>query len=527
MLSCGCFKEEGEDVMELYLSILVDELHEFKQDIAFEAVNDMPLKNVRVLSKEFTSLGDRNQDLFLTTSDYLKVVSKKEILPQNMIVLGVLPEKHMELSEKNILYLETDTSEGTLFYQLQDIFSAYHEWQNEILCAIIKDKGVNLVLDIAAQKLHNPVALFDGSSSLIHWAGEILQDSTNTIWEDVFSKGYSMDFYSMSEWKKLAVQINNSNDPFLYEAQKSQIHLACPVKMNGKLVASLGMTALNRPITNGQMRIVSFVQKMLELVYFNSNIQRRTDEENSYYLECLLNNIFIEDKVIHHYLSQRGWKVQDTYLVLLLACPITFDMATVTKPYIDRIQRKFPYGLLCVHENSIIVIINITKEQYEQEKVEQKLTALFDKYQIQSGLSTEFYSFTDLRYYYIQCKSALQCGKKRKPDQAFFYALDYYEDIITDSLAASINLKSLCHPRLLELWRKKGAGKDSLIETLYSYLNSGRSIVKTAAALHIHRNTLNYRLDKISDLLSIPLEELSPEIIFFLLISCKILQKME
>jgi DNA-binding PucR family transcriptional regulator len=52
-----------------------------------------------------------------------------------------------------------------------------------------------------------------------------------------------------------------------------------------------------------------------------------------------------------------------------------------------------------------------------------------------------------------------------------------------------------------------GPTLDDLRETALCYLDTGRNLMNTARHLHVHRNTVVYRLAKIERLLGRPLDE--------------------
>ena len=65
-------------------------------------------------------------------------------------------------------------------------------------------------------------------------------------------------------------------------------------------------------------------------------------------------------------------------------------------------------------------------------------------------------------------------------------------------------------------------GSYSNLELLYVYLISERNIALTARRVHMHRNGVLYRIQKIHDMLKLNLE--SPDVRLRLLISFKILE---
>jgi len=61
---------------------------------------------------------------------------------------------------------------------------------------------------------------------------------------------------------------------------------------------------------------------------------------------------------------------------------------------------------------------------------------------------------------------------------------------------------------------------------LETYLLTGKNIVATAKRLLVHRNTLTYRLEKLSAMLNIDLTNVDDNMIVWLLISCIVLRSL-
>ncbi|MCR4435874.1 MAG: helix-turn-helix domain-containing protein [Clostridiales bacterium] len=511
--------------MNLYFSVIADELHDLTIRINTDIQNEPPLKDIRFLADGQIYSDDY---LYFTTPEQL-TQNTSESLPKNLVIAGgALPDPDFS-SEHNILYIDYCYSAHILFSRIQDIFTDYQDWHTRIQNAIILHSGIDKVLNIAAEKLDNPIALFDTTASLVQWAGTFSEDISGSIWDNALHKGYTMDYFSYEEWKDLTQKMSNSDMPFLFHSSNDPMHsmLACPLKIGGKFIASLGMTSINAPFTDGQIRLIAFIKEMLEMALNNSTSLRHAAESTSYYVECLLNGLSVDEKIITYYLKRRGWKINDSYCLLNFSYPIKpNNHDTILQPYIGRIEHKFPLGLLCSHEESVIVILNTSDYSVTASDFQDMMQELYEKFQLQCGISAEFYNFLDLKYYYIQSKSALTEGRREKPQQAFYYYLDYYQSNLVHALDSVASLKSLCHPRILQMWKNNDSSQLSLIHTLYTYLLNGQNITTTAAALHIHRNTLLYRLDKISDYLYVDFENLSSDMLFYLLMSCIIIENL-
>ena len=68
-------------------------------------------------------------------------------------------------------------------------------------------------------------------------------------------------------------------------------------------------------------------------------------------------------------------------------------------------------------------------------------------------------------------------------------------------------IRAYCEKRLKKLEEYDHANHTDLIETFLTYYQNGFNISKTASAMYIHRNTLQYRLGKISELLHLELDD--------------------
>jgi DNA-binding PucR family transcriptional regulator len=69
--------------------------------------------------------------------------------------------------------------------------------------------------------------------------------------------------------------------------------------------------------------------------------------------------------------------------------------------------------------------------------------------------------------------------------------------ILADSYSSNPkDLAELVHPGIIDMVE---SGRDDLIHTLDAYLTHGCDVRKTAEALHLHRSTLYYRLEKITE----------------------------
>jgi carbohydrate diacid regulator len=101
-----------------------------------------------------------------------------------------------------------------------------------------------------------------------------------------------------------------------------------------------------------------------------------------------------------------------------------------------------------------------------------------------------------LKSSFDQAKRAILVGSKLRPDVSFYRYEDYQLEIILAKLVEDEDKTIFSYYRQLLHQGRKG----ELIHTLEAYIREGGELNKTAESLFIHRNTLRYRLDKITEL---------------------------
>ena len=136
-----------------------------------------------------------------------------------------------------------------------------------------------------------------------------------------------------------------------------------------------------------------------------------------------------------------------------------------------------------------------------------------------SGLHT---SAKQVRRAYTECRETLDIARKLKQDGPNFYYHDlgYLHALYHAGPAA---LEGNTHVPALEALLEENHA--DLFNTLEAYLDSGGNGVSTADTLHIHRSTLNYRLQRISQICGVDLSQ--PTVRLDLQIALKLMRMFE
>jgi DNA-binding PucR family transcriptional regulator len=111
------------------------------------------------------------------------------------------------------------------------------------------------------------------------------------------------------------------------------------------------------------------------------------------------------------------------------------------------------------------------------------------------GISREFTDLQDIHRHYNQARDTLGIGVQFRPNEAVYWYEDYADFRLLQAAAQNLDLWDVCHPGIRALYQADRANGTAYLQTLRNYLAHGRSIAAAAADMHIHRNTVSYRVE--------------------------------
>ena len=187
------------------------------------------------------------------------------------------------------------------------------------------------------------------------------------------------------------------------------------------------------------------------------------------------------------------------------------------------IKKKFEDSVSFLYQDEIVAFFDLTRLGKSQEEVAGKLVYFIRDTYLKAGYSRVMTGHMNLRRQYVQAKTALDVGSRKKPYLWIHYfgqvALTYILEQATRRLPGTM----ICHEGLLELKKHDEENQTQYMETLRVYLEQHLSATQAARELFIHRSTFLYRLDRIKEILQSELDD--PEEIFYLELSFRLLEQ--
>lgn len=171
-----------------------------------------------------------------------------------------------------------------------------------------------------------------------------------------------------------------------------------------------------------------------------------------------------------------------------------------------RFRSFFPDIIYLHQEGDLYLFLSGVCEE-NMENIRNKLLDFLAEYQLLMGCSRIFDRIEKRSVYIQQAEYALRAGYRTDPDKQIFLFPDYYTQAILSDAADTLFSENAVPPELLTLCSLDAENQTDYTESLAIYLYERNNLNRAAAKLHLHRNTLKYRLDKITDLTGISPDE--------------------
>lgn len=188
-----------------------------------------------------------------------------------------------------------------------------------------------------------------------------------------------------------------------------------------------------------------------------------------------------------------------------------------------RLTNHFPHTLQLQEKNRLYFLMDGNDQQEIEKRFRCVKDSLKDMEQIVIAFSDTFTDIFQLPLYKDQADSLLSLYERNIITDSVLYYQKYSVEIIMDLLSCNIPEESLLHPVIQKLKNYDHAYNTDYLNTLKTYICSCYSKNDTSETLAIHRNTLNYRLERIEELIGIPIK--NARTAFHLLVSFYYLDK--
>ncbi len=408
-------------------------------------------------------------------------------------------------SSFNITYFGTDISLPDLFNCTMEILSETQTLaagMHILINALFSGNGLQYLTDTAADLFGNPVCVVDLQNKYLALSAGIVPN--NKILDEENASGY------VSEAGIHFIQANRINE----KVRKSPSAYYCinPVFQTGMLIdavqiqgietAHIMMLESMQPFRSYDADFFHYFSKLVSMeLQKDSAYSRNKGVMYSYFLADLITHPEKDAADIKERMELMGYQPKENFYIVAIPPDGHNTSDLKLNVILEYMKRIFSGSIYVIYEDTIVFLISRDLDQtlstYEISQLEDFLTANH----LKAGISNFYRDLADTSRFFKQAADSVYLGLKLKDPSPVYYYSDYYlYKLLENFEKEDSKIQFLIHPGLMKLYLHDKEHGTEFMQTLIEYLKQPGQPGKIAAALHVHKNTLLYRLGKIKDI---------------------------
>ncbi len=413
--------------------------------------------------------------------------------PENQAAILFTPDQEIDIME--------------LLYEVQCIFQQQMSLLNDsslFIDGLLQEKNISELIDIGEQLLGNPIMLTNASFKVIYMSKD--QNVADRVWLDAQKLGYcSAESISFFKQDNASTILYSHKKAFIYKTGlgKQMPRILKKITTRNKVLGYLVVFEAKQKLEDHHLEMTDFLCNFLAIEMKNNVTEDTTDKIYESLILDLLHPKDLSDFSLSDRLHSAEWLIKP----ILRLIYIEVDQKKTLEFYFDyiysRLQNINLFARVVHFDKNILIVLNYNSaEDYGSMAI--KIDQLLEQYQLFWGISRSFSKLSEIYDYYLQAKTALTLGKLLQKDAHSFY----YKDLGCYHLLSCMEnqqLHGLCSSHYILLDRHDQLNSTEYCETLYQYILAADNISVAAKALQIHRNTMTYRIEKITQITQINL----------------------
>lgn len=414
-------------------------------------------------------------------------------LDTNTVFEAQSAETAVLVNGRDIIVLQSNDVNDIL-NDLLAVFDYYNFWEASVWEASA-NKSFQRIVDLGDLVLGNPMMLADIDGTVLAMSSAYVEEDINEYWIEarntthvptaVLGSPMSTPDGTIASW---------TDEPKEYRMPNGTRTIGAFLSVGGEAVAGLGLWEYRESITPGDIWLIKILCNVLGSMMggHKKSLPLRSSAD-------IIEDLLAGTKIDNELLDKLEFKCGSPWQLLVISNTFHSDTAYKRSILLRLRNQAIPCVALIYGGNAVALV-----SQNQATALLNAILGTREKQYYLAGLSMPFSDLQNIAVRYEQTLFAFEQadgkpGVYRVEDYAFGYLLSFMGD--------KCKRQGLAHPALMQLRRYDEEKHSALYETLYQYLLHERSILRGAQALHIHRNSFMYRLQRIKTILDIDLDD--------------------
>lgn len=383
-------------------------------------------------------------------------------------------------------------------------FDFYNSWE-KALWEASAHKSFQQIIDLGDSVLENPMMVADMDGNVLAMSSSFVDEDINDYWIESRVSGRIPAAVLGAPLRKQDGTLGSwSDQPEIYVMPGGTKTIGTYLRINGELIAGFGLWEHKHPILPSDIELV---QVLYDVLISTIDAQKRSApvRSSASIIADLISGVQIDEDLLEklELNCKRPWRL------LVIDTPYRSDVV-YKRNLFQRLQALPMSCIPLIYEDYVVALVS----QENADEIINSILGRKDRQYYQAGLSIPFDNLRIVSTRYKQVMYAIEQGRS---EPGIYYGEDYALSYLISLFSEQNKKQDLIHPALDVLKQHDSEKNSELYETLYQYLLYERSILLGSQAMHIHKNSFMYRLQRIRALTDLDLDD--PMLRSYLLLS--------
>jgi hypothetical protein len=473
------------------------------------------IKGIVVLVKPFTDesieidtfrLFDKNQTQFVSKCLYIGAVSALPTQPPctDAALLCVedqpLSKAYEEATQLNLCTVTSAVSQYEILSHISAIMNEEMRLALEmqkLLDIVYSNQGLQRLIDTARELFGHPMLLHDTSFKALAMSYDadgivdFQEDANGDKYVDGEIIAYIQNNHVFSQIRSHGLSHYVSKIHPLYGT------LVSLIQIEGIEVAQLAVYEAGNQFKELDFKRIESFSRLLSVELQKTNLFNvNKNLIPNYILADLLEKQYCDEYTVNQRFHYLKWIKSETFCIMVITNKNVGSFDSKIPFIVQSLKTFIPTNNCIVYKSNLVAFLDDSLIN----TLFQTLNAEFIEYleinSLSAGVSLKFSKLSESRKYYLQALKASEIGQRNNTYLSHYEQCAIY--IIADLISSQYDPIDFCHPAVLQLAREDIENGTDLLETLKDYIYFTTSPNEAAKALSIHRNTLFYRINKIT-----------------------------